>query len=587
MASRDKPGLFDRLKGLFGGPLSGFGKSGDDSELMATRAEEKARAQQRKRDEFVRRRELETLRRLRDSPKGAKPDGMTETEAPPSTTSGPPSDISVREATLRKINEIERMMSVDVKGGQPPGAVDQSKNRAFLDTQPMQMTVGQPVVIGSRAPAKAGDPAKQALGNAFKATRPLEPRPPAPPPPGPPRQQAAASGEELPPHQDFMLSTTMGGFMPSAKSMAMEVQEVSHDPVLEEAAIHFANADYRAAEQTLKAAIAPDGPNHRNQETWRALFDLYRATGNQFAFEAMGLDFVDRFETSAPNWFDLNQLASGKGKGAEEAQAPGPRSSAYVCQPKIDNWAASQTAQFIESKLMSGSAIMLDFSKVAAIDPAACEVLTRALQSLGRQPVQVTLIGARTLQRVLAAATPSMQKTVPVAIWLLRLEVLRLLGKHEDYDNVALEYTLTYEMSPPAWSSATAAVSLADSAADSNELQLMPLTGVDAPTSQGPTTREGDSGFRSKGGELIGEVTGGDHVVNDSMRKAAMNDPVVVSCALLKRIDFASAGMLLNWVLEQQGHNKTVILSEAHRLVAAFFNVIGISAHAKITLRRD
>lgn len=574
MASKKgSSGFWDRLKSLIIKPLSGFGKTNPrESNTEAEKAEERARQQQRKRDEFVRRRELESLRKVRDNNKDGA--SANDFEAPPSTTS-PNTDLSQREATLRKINEIERMMSVDVKG-QPKRTDEEAKARAFQNTQPMQMNPPvRPAVPSTPRPS----PPAPLPASGFQSTEVMDPkaRPPAKPLAKPP-----VSNSKQPPSNDFMLSQPMMGFLPSASAMAMEVQEVSHDPVLEEAAIHFANAEYSAAEHALKAAIGKDGVNHRNQETWRALFDLYRATGDQMAFESVGLDFVDVFEMSAPNWYNMNDNM-GAGKAAPStAAAP----AAYTCQPKVDTWAASQTAQFIESKLMSGGVVAIDFSKVNMVDPAAAELLSLSFASLARANAQAVFTGSRSLQRALIAITVANDSSVPKGAWALRLELLRLLGNHDEFENVALDYTLTYEVSPPAWLPAVCTVSHSEV----QELSLVP-TEESPDSNYGPATNN-RAGLDSRlsnlqNAAIEGEIVGGNNVISASMERAAKSDPVVVNCARLKRIDFASAGMLLNWVLELEAEGKAVIMTDAHRLVAAFFNVIGISGHAKVSLRKD
>jgi hypothetical protein len=44
---------------------------------------------------------------------------------------------------------------------------------------------------------------------------------------------------------------------------------------------------------------------------------------------------------------------------------------------------------------------------------------------------------------------------------------------------------------------------------------------------------------------------------------------------------------LLNWVTARQAEGRIVQFSDVHRLVAAFFHVIGISEHAKVSTRVD
>lgn len=56
---------------------------------------------------------------------------------------------------------------------------------------------------------------------------------------------------------------------------------------------------------------------------------------------------------------------------------------------------------------------------------------------------------------------------------------------------------------------------------------------------------------------------------------------------LLIRVDFSAAGMLLNWVSARQAEQRQVKFSEVNRLVAAFFNVIGITEYARVVVRVD
>ena len=69
--------------------------------------------------------------------------------------------------------------------------------------------------------------------------------------------------------------------------------------------------------------------------------------------------------------------------------------------------------------------------------------------------------------------------------------------------------------------------------------------------------------------------------------KLAGADVMLISCAKLIRVDFSAAGTLLNWVSAREAENRSVQFSEVNRLVASFFNVIGISEHARVIVRSD
>jgi ABC-type transporter Mla MlaB component len=86
---------------------------------------------------------------------------------------------------------------------------------------------------------------------------------------------------------------------------------------------------------------------------------------------------------------------------------------------------------------------------------------------------------------------------------------------------------------------------------------------------------------------LIGELTGESAAVWQRL-DAELADAVAptISCAALVRIDFAAAGTLLNWVTARDERGQRVQFVDAHRLVTAFFGVIGIADHAAVSPRQ-
>ena len=63
--------------------------------------------------------------------------------------------------------------------------------------------------------------------------------------------------------------------------------------------------------------------------------------------------------------------------------------------------------------------------------------------------------------------------------------------------------------------------------------------------------------------------------------------PLTIACDRLIRVDFAAAGAVLNWAAEQQGQGHVVQFRNLQRLVAIFFNVIGINEHAWVIPRKN
>ncbi|CAA0355283.1 Uncharacterised protein [Klebsiella pneumoniae] len=63
--------------------------------------------------------------------------------------------------------------------------------------------------------------------------------------------------------------------------------------------------------------------------------------------------------------------------------------------------------------------------------------------------------------------------------------------------------------------------------------------------------------------------------------------PFAIGCDRLARVDFAAAGSVLNWTAAHQDQGHVVQFTQMPRLVAVFFNVIGINEHALIVPRRN
>ena len=88
--------------------------------------------------------------------------------------------------------------------------------------------------------------------------------------------------------------------------------------------------------------------------------------------------------------------------------------------------------------------------------------------------------------------------------------------------------------------------------------------------------------------ELSGQIAGDAAVTLQTLEERLVGaDLMVISCAKLIRVDFSAAGALLNWVTARQTEGRLVQFSEVHRLVAAFFHVIGINEHARVLTRPE
>jgi hypothetical protein len=411
---------------------------------------------------------------------------------------------------------------------------------------------------------------------------------PAPQPP----QQAQPTAREIAAAGAPSLPSGPSTFSPS-KQFAIQVEEFAHDPELEEASIRFANGDNEGAEAGLLEVLAPNGSRINHDETWLTLFDLYRAAGWQERFESAAIDFAGRFGRSAPQWFSMPEIvARMKAPATAAAAGAGQAVADWTCPAVF----GTQTAAALNAALgRATQPYKLNWNKLTSIVDGAVEPLTKLFTQWAGQSMQLHFIGAEVLERVLREATPSSDRGVNPAWWKLRMEVLRVMHRPDEFELVALDYCVTYEVSPPSWDSARC--DFKSLQADGSVASRNTIVGeayrdsvVSSMMNFGDSQLQGATSQLSSVAtvELSGEILGdGKEALALLDAKLADADIMIISCARLMRIDFTAAGTLLNWVTAREGEGRQVQFSDVHRLVAAFFNVIGISEHARITIRNE
>jgi ABC-type transporter Mla MlaB component len=182
--------------------------------------------------------------------------------------------------------------------------------------------------------------------------------------------------------------------------------------------------------------------------------------------------------------------------------------------------------------------------------------------------------GLVSLEKTLQFLTPRNDSRVNQLWWQIRLDALRILNQQEEFDAVAMDFCMLYELSPPSW--VDAQCQLQDGGAH-------PAFEATRPP---PTSSFGLDAVDTVVVELSGELAGdAAPALVELFARPISSDRLVVSCAGLVRVDFAAAGGILNWVTECELHGCRVQFTDVPRLIAGFFTVIGISEYAKVLLR--
>ncbi|MGQ0710625.1 MAG: STAS domain-containing protein [Rhodoferax sp.] len=560
---------------------------GTDSSHQALRA----RVEQKRRDDIIRRREFDYLRKIRSN--GIATSSYVAGRPQAFQSSGGYQEAE-RLSTVKKINDIEAQMSKHWWGTRKQ---DEAAALAQAPSKP-----AKPVIASVRLSADdpvAGEDLLEgfefATAPAAMALPPLgaEGAPPAVPvlrevaPGAAPGAAPAGAPASRPPADAVVV-----GFVPSmpsamdsgisgfsnSKLISIEMGATLGDPDLQEASIRFAEGDADTALKMLVAGLVDPQTKVETAQTYAAaVFDLYRATGQREAFDHFAMEYAQRFGSSPPEWYSM-----------PEAVAARRAARAAPSQPRADEWTCPEVlevpqVQALEQAMQGCKGRMqVQWGALRSLSLEAAPLLSTLFARWAGTPVELVFSGIPALLKVLKASTPGGDIRTPQVWWQLRMHVLRTLGLMDDFEQVALDFCLVYELSPPSWEPplCTCQHEMAASGGDAAQGPHSAFDGA-ASTVFGLLSAN-ESVVVPLDGELQGDVEPQLTVLTEGLQDG---HPLLVSCSHLIRVDFGAAGCILNWVAQLEAQSCHVQFQDVSRLVAAFFNVIGISDHASVVLR--
>ena len=341
---------------------------------------------------------------------------------------------------------------------------------------------------------------------------------------------------------------------------SMELSDAGN-PALEEAAILYANGQDLPAVSVLASAVA----NDRSPDTWLMLLELYQSLGKRNEFENLAIDFAVRFETSAPAWSEAQAR-----KPRQPPAAPAPR-AAIVFRGALDQRIVPQLEEL--KKLAQRNPVLhLEFQHVDSVDVAGAELILRVFAAFQKSNHEVAISGASQLAERLRAAIEVGRRDPSNAVWMLLLEIYRILGRQAAFEETSIDYCVTFEVSPPPWEPASSKYVVEDRPS-------APAPAVVAPVDD--ETLGADAVALS--GELVGKS---DAELQKLTQFATTHQRIVVDCARLVRVDFTAAGLLLNWAVGMRGSKKDIEFVNVGHLVAALFVVMGLHEVVPIERRK-
>jgi hypothetical protein len=550
------------------------------------KSELKAMIERKRRNDFVRKREFDMLRKIRRE--GLTSEGLSVLAGLSNLddSEARQADNNARtDGVKAKIDEIEQQMVGESASfaarRTAPAPLAPAAAPAMTESFFNAPTV--PLSLMSEAEARAARPP------ASKRPPTLNPAAPVPAPAARAPAPAAARGP-APTGAAAAALPVVNSIANLSNPFAVEVNELAHDPELDEAVIAFANADFEQCERTIRGLISPGGARLQHAETWLVLFDLYRAIGQQQSFESLALDYVHQFGWSPPQWFSLPKLvadaaaaASSDRKAGGSSGAGAARVDSAVSWVSPDSMDADGVAHLRSQLLQMPMPWVLDWSAIKHIDPEACHDLRGLLQSWAKEQLDMRWLAGEHLLGLLAESAPAGARDVDPEYWLLRLEACRLANRPDQFDEVAIDYCMTYEVSPPSWEAARCTVRMGSSTG-ATAAQLSHVSEVSTGFVESEIDEEG--GQQVVAAELSGQLVGDISTLLKSLEVRLGTASIVnVSCAKLIRIDFIAAGDLLNWVLARRSENRAVNFDDTNRLVALFCGAMGINEHARVKVR--
>ncbi|WP_153004433.1 STAS domain-containing protein [Tepidimonas taiwanensis] len=390
-------------------------------------------------------------------------------------------------------------------------------------------------------------------------------------------------------------------------------------PALTQAAVLFANGRIDEARQALETLQAQEVRSPLAREAGVLLLDLLWASGDVEGFEDWAAEWADRFRLPIPHWPATLPTAAPAPAPVTETPAPPSAVAVWVCPSLLDADAVAALAAALDR---DGAQGWIDWSALTSADTEAAQRLTALFERWAERPLEQHWCGSAVLRRRLKASTPSGRRENPALWWRLRLATLRLLGRRDEFDLVALDYCVTYGELPPAWCDPVARVLPAERLPD--EVTVSAPAGAEPlawPTIVAAATSASETEFPAMPtqqmawevstqldaatarvclegvlqGDAVAALAALDQAAaaalpasadSGSTQGAAVPPVLRVDLRRLQRIDFAAAGALLQWLLAARARGLRVELDGVPHLIAALFQVVGITDAATVRLRQ-
>jgi anti-anti-sigma regulatory factor len=336
----------------------------------------------------------------------------------------------------------------------------------------------------------------------------------------------------------------------------IEVKETLHEipQAIEQAAMLYSIDQAEAASGALEGAIRGNELGRYGPRAWGMLFELYQIEGRRQDFDRLAVEYAAKFETSPPTWVAGDEPA---------AVAPKPVNKSSVSLSGALNAKAQETLKQVFKIAERSPAVRIEVGKVTEVDEHGCGLLNAVLKQMKKARKECLLGGADKLAALVAKSTVPGERRNEQA-WMLLLDLYQQIGNQEAFEEAAVNYAVTFEVSPPSFE-----------------------VPKNRPAVKAEPETEAELESDDAGCALEGVITSATDGAFATIRLHAEDAAeVIVDVSRLLRMDFVAATNLMNLVNALTAAQKKVRLIKASHLLTALWEVIGLDRVARVETRK-
>ncbi len=323
---------------------------------------------------------------------------------------------------------------------------------------------------------------------------------------------------------------------------------------LSDAAVMYAAGQELEAMRRLETAIkSGEDLGDAAVRAWGCLFELLQVLGRRPAFDALALTFARRFEKSPPTW---SPVVDGPHVASESS---GGR--AHVSLSGVLDAGIGEVLKQAMKLAATSTVVRMDLAKLDDADNNGATLLMRAMAALKRAKKEIVFGSPEHLAQILAA------KVVPgernnESMWLLLLELYQQAYRQDAFEEAAVNYAVTFEVSPPSW-------------------EALPTRAAEALPQASSSTLAKTDGFVLRG-QMLGATAAEFAPLEAAL---ADSDEFDIDAHNLVRIDAGSAALLLEVLTRLHAAGKKLRIIGLSTLVAAYMETLGFADAAELRAR--